>query len=70
MDALALLRDGKRVESEAPALLQHGTYVEPFALRALGIVRGDPELLAQADARFAALGLDWHRAQTEMLLRV
>jgi class 3 adenylate cyclase len=70
IDGLAALRDVVRLEDEAPLLLTAGTYVEPFALRALGIVRGDDELLAQADERFAALGLDWHRAQTEKLMSV
>jgi hypothetical protein len=31
-------------------------------------VRGDDDLLEKADERFAALGLEWHRAQTERLL--
>ena len=43
--------------------------MEPFALRALGTARGDDELLARADGRFAELGLDWHRAQTERLVK-
>src|SRR5205085_6191604 len=37
LDALAVLRDVRRIEEEAPALLKPHTYVEPFALRALGI---------------------------------
>ena len=53
--------------AEAPGLVQPGTSVEPFALRALGIARGADELLERADERFAALGLAWHRAQTERL---
>ena len=56
-----------RVERLAARLLQEGTYVEPFALRALGIVRQDDELLARGHERFAALGLVWHAAQTETL---
>ena len=68
LDALAALRDRDRLEREAPVFLEEETVVEPFALRALGIVRGDDELLALADQRFAALGLVWHRAQTERLL--
>jgi hypothetical protein len=68
LDALAMLRKLEPVEAEAPGLVQARTYLEPFALRALGIVREDAELLAQADERFAALGLDWHRAQTDALL--
>jgi class 3 adenylate cyclase len=68
LDALAALNEGEWVEREAASLDQPGTITQPFALRALGIVRGDDELLAQADERFAALGLEWHRAQTERLL--
>jgi hypothetical protein len=44
-------------------------YLEPFMLRALGIVRRDDGLLTQADERFRALGLDWHADQTEALIR-
>ena len=48
-------------------MLQSGTYLEPFALRALGLVRGDEALIAQAIARFEAIGLDWHAEQTRPL---
>jgi class 3 adenylate cyclase len=68
LDALVALGRHDLVEREAPALIQAGTSVEPFALRALGAVRGDDALLASADERFASLGLDWHRAQTLRLL--
>jgi class 3 adenylate cyclase/tetratricopeptide (TPR) repeat protein len=68
LDALVAFRRFDAVEREAPALLQHGTALEPFALRALGAAQGDDELLVRADERFAALGLEWHRAQTERLL--
>jgi hypothetical protein len=44
-----------------------GTYLEPFALRTLGVARGDPALVAQAQERFLALGLDWYAAQTHEL---
>ena len=44
-------------------------YLEPFMLRALGLAREDDGLLAQADERFRALGLDWHADQTEPLIR-
>jgi ABC-type taurine transport system substrate-binding protein len=69
LDALAALRDRERVESEVSPLVESGAYVKPFADRALGIVRGDDRLLQQADERFRALGLEWHRAQTERLVR-
>lgn len=57
LDALALLGDRARVEAEAEEALAMGGYVEPFALRALGVVRGHSELRADAAARFAAMGL-------------
>jgi hypothetical protein len=41
--------------------------MEPFALRALGIVRDDETLIEQALSRFTTLGLDWHAAQTASL---
>jgi class 3 adenylate cyclase len=69
LDAFAALRDTPSVEHLAPPLLQPGTYVEPFAVRALGIVRGDDDMLARADERFEALGLHWHAAQTGALAR-
>jgi tetratricopeptide (TPR) repeat protein len=68
LDALTALRDRERIEAEAPSFAQPGFLLEPFALRALGAARGDDELLERAQDRFAALGLDWHAAQTEPLL--
>ncbi len=70
LDALAALRDRERIEAEAPAFLKRGTYLEPFAVRALGIAREDDSLLEQAQARFGAIGLAWHAGQTESLLQV
>src|SRR3990172_4561383 len=58
LDALVALGDREAIEREAPELVQTRTLVEPFALRALGAARGDGELLARADERFAALGLE------------
>jgi len=40
------------VEAEAPPLLKPRTYLEPFGLRALGIVREDEALVEQAQSRF------------------
>jgi hypothetical protein len=68
LDAFIALGQRDRIEDEAPELAQPGTTVEPFALRALGVARNDDELLARADRRFAELGLEWHRGQTERLL--
>jgi class 3 adenylate cyclase len=69
LDGLAALRDRDRVEEEAPALLRPHTYLEPFGLRALGLVREDEELIRKSIDRFGAMELDWHVRQTESLLR-
>ena len=68
LDGLATLRDRERTETEAPRFLLPNTYLEPFALRALGMVREDDSLIAQALERFEAMQLDWHAAQTRALL--
>jgi hypothetical protein len=68
LDALGALRRSEQVEAEAPLLLVPGTYLEPFALRALARVRGDVELLHQAAERFEAMGLGWFAAETRALL--
>jgi hypothetical protein len=68
LDALAALRDRERVEQEAPAQLRPGTIFEPFALRALGIVRRDPRLIEQALSRFESMELGWHAERTSELL--
>jgi hypothetical protein len=52
----------------APAWLIPGTYIEPFALRALGAARGDEALIEQAIARYEGMGLDWHAEQTRKLI--
>ena len=70
LDAQAALRDRRRLEEEAPPLLGAGNYLEPFALRALGLIREDTRLLSRAVERFAALGLDWHAEHTRALLAV
>ena len=70
LDALVAVRDGDRVQAEAPPLLRPGTYVEPFALRALGIVHGDGSLLDRAQGRFEAMGLAWDAAQTAALVEL
>jgi hypothetical protein len=64
LDALAAIRDRAAVEAEATELLRPNTYIEPFALRALGTVRDDEELIERARARFAAFGLTWHAERT------
>jgi len=67
LDALVALNDRDRIEAEAPKRLKPRTYAEPFALRALGVARGDGELLREAAIRFETMGLDWHADQTRKL---
>ncbi len=64
LEALTLLGDRARVEQEAPPLASTETVFAPFALRALGLVRGDEEPVREAAARFRAMGLDWHADQS------
>jgi class 3 adenylate cyclase len=64
LDALAALKERTQVERDAPPLLRAGTYLEPFALRALGAVREDELLIEQAIDRFNAMGLIWHAEQS------
>jgi class 3 adenylate cyclase/tetratricopeptide (TPR) repeat protein len=68
LDALVALGRGPEIEEEAPALVKPGTYLEPFALRALGLAREDDGPIEQAIQRFEAMGLEWHAAQTRKLL--
>ena len=68
LDALAALGRREQVEAEAAHHLQPGSYLEPFALRALGRVRADAAALTQAVACFQKLGLDWHAGETRALL--
>ena len=68
LDALAALGRKETLERDAPPLLRPGTYLEPFALRALGVVRCDPTLVEQAARRFDATALAWHAAQTRRIL--
>ena len=68
LDALAALKERSLLERDVPPLLQPGTYLEPFALRALGAVRNDELLIERAVDRFAAMGLNWHAEQSRKLL--
>jgi hypothetical protein len=70
LDAAAVLSSEADIESAAARLSRPRSYLEPFAVRALGIVRDDEELLARADALFRGLGLDWHAGQTDELRRL
>jgi hypothetical protein len=64
LDALVAVGRKDDAEAEAIRVLRPGTYLEPFALRTLGLVRGDDTLLVQAVERFEAMGLEWHASQT------
>jgi DNA-binding SARP family transcriptional activator len=68
LDALAALGEREGVEREAPRWLQPSTYLEPFALRALGVVREDASLVEGAAASFEAMSLSWHATQTRAVL--
>src|SRR5919201_2499410 len=68
LDGLAALGERERVEQEAARAIKPGTYLEPFALCALGLVRRDEALVGQAAERFEAFGLEWHAARTRALL--
>lgn len=67
-DALAALGDRERIESEAPRWTRETTYMAPFALRALGVVRQEERMLNEAAMRFEAMGLAWHAAETGKLV--
>ena len=67
-DALVALGDPGSIESEAPKWLRPKTYVEPFALRALGFARADQSMLADAVVRFEGMELDWFADETRRLL--
>ena len=69
LDVLSIVGTEADVEA-AGAFGPSGSYVEPFALRALGIVRADEALLQEGQERFDALGLTWHAEQTDMLRRL
>jgi hypothetical protein len=69
LDALAVVGDADTVEAAAEHLGSPKSYLEPFALRALGITHGDEALLTRANELFRALRLDWHAGQTETLVR-
>jgi class 3 adenylate cyclase len=68
LDGAAAVGRRELVEAESEPVLKPGTCLEPFALRALGIVREDEELLRRAIERFEAMRLAWHAEQTRALL--
>jgi hypothetical protein len=64
LDVLAIVGTAADIEA---AFAPPRSYLEPFALRALGLARSDDTLLSHADERFRALALDWHAGQTAHL---
>jgi hypothetical protein len=68
LDGLALLGNREAIEEEAPLYLKSRTFPEAFALRALGRVREDEDLIRQALECFERMGLDWHAQETRALL--
>ena len=67
LDAFVVVGRAAEAANDAEHYAIPGTYLEPFALRTLGIARGNPALVAQAQERFHDLGLDWYAAQTHQL---
>lgn len=69
----AITRRGRPLPAGAPTWRPRrpapasGTYLEPFGLRTLGLVRGDRSLLESAAARFDGMGLAWHAERTGAL---
>jgi len=68
LDALAALGRRDELEDEAPRHARRRNYLRPFALRALGRVRGDEALVREALAEFEAYGLGWFAAETRATL--
>jgi class 3 adenylate cyclase len=68
LNALVALGRRAEIDEEAPALVKPNTYLEPFALRALGFAREDEALIDRAIERFESMGLEWHAAQTRSFL--
>jgi class 3 adenylate cyclase len=68
LDALAALGYRERTEEEAALFLEEESYYRPFALRALGRLREDDTLVAEAAASFEAMGLSWRADETRRLL--
>ena len=67
LDALIALGAHNRIEAEAGRWVDSQTYVQPFALRALGVARADDRLLDEATERFRAIGLDWRAEEVPNL---
>ena len=67
LDAFVVLGDRGSIETEAPKWLRPKTYVEPFALRALGFARADKSMLTDAAARFDEMEMEWFAGESRKL---
>jgi len=67
LDALVALGEHDRVEEAAP-WLDVRSYTRPFALRALGVARGERALIERARTEFAHMGLAARADETKALL--
>ncbi len=70
LDAFAAIGSADETRAAAERLGSGSPYLEPFALRAVGVASGHDALVERADVAFRALSLDWHREQTEPLRRL
>ena len=67
LDAFVAVGRAEEAVEDAERYAIPGTYLEPFALRTIGIARDDSALVVQAQKRFEAMGLEWYAAQTPAL---
>jgi hypothetical protein len=68
LNALIVLGRVTEIAAEAPAMALPGTYLEPFAVRALGYAQGDEQLMQQAARQFDAMGLGWFADETRRMV--
>jgi hypothetical protein len=64
LDALLALGEREQIEKEAAPFLEEESYTRPFALRAVGLSRGDASLVREAASRFESMGLGWRADET------
>ena len=69
LDALSALGESAAVEKEAEPFLSEDSYAHPFALRALGVTKGDVSLVTRAAEAFERIGLAWRAEETRAALR-
>ena len=68
-DALVALGEVERVERDAAEFLETDSVLTAFAMRALGVLRGDPAFLEDAASRFEGLGFEAQAATTRAVAR-